>query len=109
MSQKAILVRVEGDLVPEVFHSVPDYEEMCQICTDNGWDGTEEHISDSYHVEYEWLDIGEGESGLDSFIDDETLLNLYERRDFEHVLLSKYELHVEVIESGNEVVLIEDL
>lgn len=109
MSQKAILVRVEGNLVPEVFHSIPDYEEMCHICKDNGWDGTEEYISDSYHVEYEWLDIGEGESGLDSFIDDETLLYLYECRDFEHVLMSKYGLHVNVVESGGNAVLIDDL
>lgn len=62
MSQKAVLVSINGNLVQEVFHAVPDYEDACQICLDNGWDGTEESSYDYYNVEYEWIDIGEGES-----------------------------------------------
>ena len=61
---------------PEVFSSVPDYEEAIQICKDNGYE-YQDYYSNYYLLEYEWIDIGEGESGVDKFIDDETLLFLY--------------------------------
>ena len=110
MSQKAVLVRVNGNLIPEVFHSVPDYDEMCQICLDNGYDGAEEtSYTDYYNVEYEWIDIGDGESGVDSFIDDETLLFIYDAYGYEEVIKESFGLDVEVVESGNEVVMFEDL
>jgi len=109
MSQKAVLVRVDGNLIQEVFHSVPDYDEMCKICVDYGFDGTEETYSDYYNVEYEWIDIGDGESGADSFIDDETLLFIYDSYGYEDVIKEHFGLDVEVIESGSEDVLFEDL
>ena len=109
MSQKAVLVRVEGNLVQEVFHSVPDYEDACQICIDNGWDGTESHYSNYYNVEYEWIDIGEGESGMDSYIDDETLLHLYNSPDYEKVIYEQFELYVATVETGYIDVSVEDL
>ena len=109
MSQKAVLVRVDGNLIPEVFHSVPDYDDMGQICIDNGFDGTEESYTDYYNVEYEWIEIGEGESGMDSFIDDETLLHIYDAYGYEDVINEYFNLDVEVIETGSEEVLFEDL
>lgn len=110
MSQKAVLVRVNGNLIQEVFNWVPDYEEMCQICIDNGYDGAEEtSYTDCYNVEYEWIDIGEGESGTDSFIDDETLLFIYDAYGYEDVIKKSFGLDVEVVESGSVDVLFEDL
>lgn len=109
MSQKAVLVSINGNLVQEVFHSVPDYEEACQICLDNGWDGTEDTIYDYYNVEYEWIDIGEGESGTDEFIDDETLLHICGHAYYEDLIKEHFGLDVEVIETGSIDVLFEDL
>lgn len=110
MSQKAVLVRVNGNLIQEVFNWVPDYEEMCQICIDNGYDGAEEtSYTDYYNVEYEWIDIGEGESDIDSFIDDETLLFIYDAYGYEDVIKKSFGLDVEVVESGSVDVLFEDL
>ena len=34
MSQKAVFVRVDGNLIQEVFTHVPDYDEMVDICKD---------------------------------------------------------------------------
>lgn len=109
MSQKAVLVRIEGNLIQEIFCSIPDYEDACQICIDNDWDGTENHYSNYYNVEYEWIDIGEGESGIDSFIDDETLLYLYDCPDYEKVIKEQFGYDVETIESGNIEVFLDDL
>lgn len=47
MSQTAVLVIVEGNLIPEVFCSVPDYDEAVQICKDNGYE-YEDYYSDYY-------------------------------------------------------------
>lgn len=109
MSQKAVLVSINGNLVQEVFHSVPDYEEACQICLDNGWDGTEDTIYNYYNVEYEWLDIGDGESGADEFIDDETLLHIYGHYQYEDIIKESYNLDVTVVETGSIDVFFEDL
>lgn len=108
MSQRAVLVKVESNLIQEVFHAIPDYEEMCQICIDNGFDGTD-YYSDSYDVEYEWLEIGDGEAGMDSFIDDETILELYDTSDYEKIIKERFDLDVETIETGSETVLVDDL
>lgn len=109
MSQKAVFVRVDGNLIQEVFNTVPDYDDACQICNDNGWDGTEDRSSDYYNVEYEWIDIGEGESGLDTFIDDKTLLHIYDCPDYADLIKEQYALDVESIESGEIEVMIDDL
>ena len=60
-------------------------------------------------LEYEWIDIGEGESGTDEFIDDETLLFLYESYDCEEEIYKQFGLNVERIESGTIEVMLEDL
>lgn len=108
MSQKAVLVRVSGNLIPEVFTHVPEYDDMLDICKDHGYDGTES-ISDYYLVEYEWIDIGEGESGLDQFIDDETLLAIYDSYDYARHIYETLGYDVEVIESGSEEVMLCDI
>lgn len=109
MSQKAVLVRVNGNLVQEVFNSVPDYEEAVQICKDEGYEADDNYFSNYYSVEYEWLDIGEGESGVNEFIDEETLLAIYDSYDYERYIYETFGLNVEVIESGSYEVDIDDL
>ena len=109
MSQKAILVRVDGNLVQEVFTSVPDYEEAVQICKDEGYDESYETICNYISVDYEWIDIGEGESGVDHFIDDEALLAIYDSDDYEKHIYETFGLNVESIETGSYEILIENL
>jgi len=108
MSQKAVLVRIDGCLIQEVFNSVPDYNELVQICKDNGFNGDETPY-DYYLAEYEWIDIGEGESGLDQFIDDETLLAIYDSYDYARHIYETLGYDVEVIESGSEEVMLCDI
>lgn len=108
MSQKAVLVRVEGNLIPEVFCSIPDYEEAVQICKDNGYE-YKDYYSDYYCLEYEWIDIGEGESGTDEFIDEETLLFLYDSYGYEEEIYKYFGLDVETVETGTIEVMLKDL
>ena len=108
MSQKSVLVRVENNLIPEVFYSVPDYDEAVQICKDNGYE-YKDFYSDYYMLEYEWIDIGEGESGTDELIDEETLLFLYDSYDYEEEIYKQFGLNVESIETGTIEVMLEDL
>lgn len=108
MSQKAVLVRVEGNLIPEVFCSVPDYDEAVQICKDYGYE-YKDYYSDYYMLEYEWIDIGEGESGTDEFIDDEVLLHLYESPYYAYMINEQFGLDVETVEVGTIEVMLDDL
>lgn len=109
MSQKAVLVRVNGNLVQEVFSSVPDYDEAVQICIDEGYGEDFITIYDNLLVEYEWIDIGEGESGIDHFIDNETLLFIYDPYDYEKHIYEMFGLNVETVQTGRYEVYIEDL
>ena len=108
MSQKAVFVRVEGDLIPEVFNYVPDYDEAVQICKDNGYE-YKNYYSDYYCLEYEWIDIGDGEYETDEFIGDETLLFLYDSYDCEEEIYKQFGLNGEIIETGTIEVMLEDL
>lgn len=108
MSQRAVFVRVSGNLIPEVFTYVPDYDEMVMVCREHGYDGSDGVISYCL-AEYEWIEIGEGESGMDTFLDDETLLAVYDRDDYVEHIRKLIEKDVEVIESGSIEVLIEDI
>lgn len=108
MSQKAVLVRVENNLIHEVFYSVPDYYEAVQICKDNGYE-YKDFYSDYYMLEYEWINIGEGESGEDEFIYDEALLYLYDSPEFEERVYEQFGLNVETVESGIIEVMLDDL
>ena len=108
MSQKAVLVRVEGNLISEVFNSIPDYDDAVQICKDNGYE-YQDYYPDYYLLEYEWIEIGNGESATDEFIDDETLLHLYDSYEFEEIIYKQLGLDVESIEVGTIEVMLEDL
>lgn len=105
MSQKAVMIRVNGNLHEEVFTNVPDYDEAIQICKDFGYDESDGNFAgDCILVEYEWIEIGDGESGTDTFFDDETLRSLYESNKFED---NGY--FVDTIETGSYEVYFDEL
>lgn len=109
MSQKAVFVRINGNLHEEVFTHVPDHDEMIQICKDFGYESTDERYDGDYIiVEYEWVDIGDGESGTDTFFDDESLCFLYDcygwEKNFENM-----GYNTESIETGSDEVLYSEL
>lgn len=110
MSQKAVMIRVNGNLHDEVFSYVPDDEDAIQICKDFGFDSSDEEFDEDYIlVEYEWIDIGDGESGADEFIDDETLLHIYDSYGYEDVIKEQFGLDVESIETGSYEILFSEL
>lgn len=103
MSQRAVLIRVDCELIENVFDHVPDYEEAVQICKYNGYE-YQDYYSDYYMLEYECINI----KGKD-FVDDETLLFLYDSYGFEEQIYKHYGLNVDIIESGTIEVMIDDL
>ena len=70
MSQRAVLIRVDCELIENVFDHVPDYEEAVQICKYNGYE-YQDYYSDYYMLEYECINI----KGKD-FVDDAYLNRL---------------------------------
>ena len=109
MSQKAVFVRLNGNLHNEVFPSVPDHDEMIQICKDFGYESTDgEYDEDYINVEYEWVDIGDGESGTDTFFDDESLCALYDSYEWEENF-KNMGYNTESIETGSDEVLYSEL
>lgn len=102
MSQRAVFITVNGNVVDEVFNSVPDYDDMVNTCEDEGYEYDED--SDYYaNVEYEWIEIGEGESDSDYFFDDETLIHLYKTNGS----YGNYE--VESIETGEDEIPVKEI
>lgn len=109
MSQKAVFVRINGNLHNEVLFSVPDHDEMIQVCKDFGYESTDgEYDGDYINVEYDWVDIGDGESGVDTFFDDETLCALYDSYDWEKNF-ENMGYNAESIETGSDEVLYSEL
>lgn len=110
MSQKAVLIRIDGELIEEVFHSVPDYNEAVQICKDNGYEYKDyySYYSDYYCLEYEWIKIGEC-SGTDELITDDALLFLYGSSEFEEMVYNQFGLNVETVDYGAIEVMVKDL
>lgn len=110
MSQKAVMIRVNGNLHEEVYNHVPDEDEAIQICKDCGYEPSDGIFEGDYIlVEYEWLDIGDGESGWDDHLDDETLCFLYDSYGYEDVIKSQFDLDVETVEEGRIEVLYTEL
>lgn len=111
MSQKAILFKIDGNLIPEVFSHIPDYDEAVQICKDNGYGYKDfySNYSDYYILEYELIDIGECEFEVDEFIDDEALLYLYDSYNYEEEIYKQFGLNVKTVETGTIEIMLEDL
>lgn len=109
MSQRAVFVRVNGGLHEEVLTHVPDHDDMIQICKDYGYESSDgKYDGDYINVEYEWVDIGEGESGVDEFFDDEALCALYDAYDWEKNFKSQG-FETETIQTGNDEILFSEL
>lgn len=110
MSQKAVMIRVNSNLVQEIYHSIPDENEAVKLCKDEGYNSNDGTFDGEYLlVEYEWLEIGEGESASDEFIDDELLLSLYDSYGYEDVIKDAFDKEVTVIESGSIEILYSEL
>lgn len=101
MSQTAVMIRVNGNIHKEIYSHVPEYDDAIQICKDFGYSYDDGNFDGDYIlVEYEWLDIGPGESGADEFYDEEYLLTIYDSYGYEK-LIEADGYDVEVIESGS--------
>ena len=109
MSQTAVFVRINGNFHKEVFSYVPDHDEMIQICKDFGYESSDGSFDGDYiNVEYEWVDIGDGESGTDTFFDDESLCHLYDSYEWEKNF-EDMGYNAESIETGCEEILYSEL
>ena len=109
MSQTAVFVRINGNLHEEVFTHVPDHDDMIQICKDFGYESSDGSFDGDYiNIEYEWIDIGEGESGMDTFFDDESLCVLYNSYEWEKNF-ENIGYDAESIETGSDEVLYSEL
>lgn len=108
MSQTVKFTRIEDILYPEVLRGFPDRDEaisMTQemleanlIAMNTGW----------YEVVTHWYEIGEGESGMDTFFADEQLLEWEENGEFiEKVEAAGY--NVEHIEAQTVEVIAEEV
>lgn len=109
MSQTAVMIRVNGNLHEEVFTNVPDYDDAIQICKDFGYEESDGNYEGDYIlVEYEWLEIGEGESGTDTFFDDETLRFIYDSYNYENIF-ETHGYHIDSIQTGSYEVCFDEL
>ena len=100
MSQKAVFVKIDNNIVPEIFSCVPDYDDAIQICRDYA-DKFKLYEGGVYELEYEWYDIGEGESGMDTFVEEERLLELYTHPFLEFGKLTLLGHEIDRIDSGS--------
>lgn len=93
MSQRAVFVEVDGEQYEEIFHSVPDEEDCLSICLDMGIENGE------HEIEYEWYEIGEGESDTGEFLVEEELLRMKREDRFEEYMkIQGYGM--ELVQSG---------
>ena len=115
MSQIACIIMVDHDRIPKVFHHVPEYvEDLIQILKDNGYTaegyegGTE---NDAYLVYYDCIKIGSDDDGIDHYIDDETLLDLYKpyNKSFEDAVAEALDVEVTTIDLGEYEIWFEQL
>lgn len=88
MSQRVCFTEVNGVLYPEVFSSLPDMDEAIALAKEMVEEGL---ISpaDDYDVWSVWYEVGEGESGMDTFFSNDTLIRWYEDFDM-HVAEAGY-------------------
>ena len=78
MSQKVVFIQLENENYATNHYgetSIPDEEYVDQLARDYDLFGDVE-------AHYEWYDIGEGESGMDEFFDEDKLADMYETGNF---------------------------
>ncbi|RHV70233.1 MULTISPECIES: hypothetical protein [Clostridia] len=96
MSQKAVFVRINGQLLPKIFSTVPDYNDAVKLCMH--CDSVS--LGKNLQLDYEWIEIGDGKSGVDTFYDDNLLLFLYNTFGYEDILRSAGDA-VRTVEQGS--------
>lgn len=82
MSQTVKFTRIEDTLYPEVLRGLPDRAEAISMAQEMVEDGLISESDDLYEVVTHWYEIGEGESGMDTFFSDEQLLKWEENGEF---------------------------
>lgn len=101
MSQRAVFIKVDNEQYEEIFHSVPDEEDCLSICLDVGMESGE------HEIEYEWYEIGNGESDTDNFFIEEELLRMKREDRFEEYMkIQGYE--IDLIQSGTIVIEVQE-
>lgn len=78
MSQRAVFVEVDCQLVREVFHTLPDEADARDIVDDLIAEGEIEE-KESYEVSAVWYEIGDGESDMDRHFLEEKLICAFEK------------------------------
>lgn len=101
MSQRAVFVKVDNQQYEEIFHSVPDGEDCLSICLDMGMESGE------HEIEYEWYEIGAGESDTDEFFIEEELLRMKRKDKFEEYMkIQGY--RIDLIEYGTIMIEVQE-
>ena len=108
MSQTVRFSEVNGAFYPEIFSAFPDYEEAIRMVEDMLDDGFILPTDDYYEVITKWYEIGEGESGTDTFFSDEQLIDLWNKGDFEKEI-EKAGYEIEFISDDNISINAEEL
>lgn len=101
MSQRAVFVKVDNEQYEEIFHSVPDGEDCLSICLDMGMESGE------HEIEYEWYEIGAGESDTDEFFIEEELLDMKRKDKFEEYM-EKQGYETERVQSGTIMIEVQE-
>lgn len=101
MSQRLVIVEVDDNVIPENFWCVPDHDEAVHIVMDFVGDDYED--GENFYVKYWWYEIGDGESGMDEFVSENELFEIWQYADFEKEL-GKLGYSVELIEDGEYTV-----
>lgn len=101
MSQRAVFIKVDNELYEEIFHSVPDEEDCLSICLDVGMESGE------HEIEYEWYEIGDGESDTDEFFTEEELLDMKRKDRFEKYM-EKQGYETELVQTGTIVIEVQE-
>lgn len=98
MSQRVVFVMVDGDLLPEVFRQLPDEAEALEIVENQIAEGNIEE-KETCEVDADWYEIGEGESGMDTFIPEADLLVAYDKDGVAGLERLSGEMRVDYIDS----------
>ena len=78
MAQKVVFIFVENELSEEILSFTPDKDELIQAARDMEYETSENDTG--VNVQFEWYDIGEGESDTDIFFSDKELYQIMKNR-----------------------------
>ncbi len=107
MSQRAVIIKIDGETHEEVWTSIPDREDMLSIIKDI-YDIEDIDEWAEIEVEYEWYEIGKGESNTDLFFIDEDIIRMYNSDIPFEEELEKRGYDVDMIQYGSETFSRED-